>query len=416
VLDPILLAAGAAAALLVPGAGLPSGNSFSHPNSLSASRVDVRGARVALALEVQVLSLAEVLPGFDEDLDGRVSAERIAEDAARIGAYVAEHYRLHASFPASVAVGSGAQAVNVDMWTQLAPTGSAAVREAALREGLFGELEQYVRVDLVYEAPSTFDALSVEVDLFTDTSPEHRDLCVVVWNSVELAAFDLAGHERRVVSASAAALARGRAPFLRYLEQVTGARAPAAPSAARGVEAAPSDARGRRHFEWELLLLSALVALTARTSRAGLGAVAQVALAGVVGLVASRFVPVDPRVVRIATMAAPHSLAYLGCDGLLASTTRTRLMEATVFGALLGLALGLRYMPELAREAATEFQPTSDVPAALAGLSAGQVLLVCAGGLPGFAMRATPRARAAWGIALVALVVGGVIFARLTFA
>jgi len=388
----------------------------SHPNSLSASRVDVRGARVALAIEVQVLSLAEVLPGFDEDLDGRVSTQRITEDAARIGEYVAAHYRLTAAADAaSLGASASATAPPTAPWTFLRPSGAAVVRAASLREGLFGELEQYVRVDLFYELPAAPRALGLEVDLFVDTSPEHRDLCVVVWNSVELEAFDLAGRDRRVVLANAEVLARARAPFLRYLAHVTGGRAADGPRAARSVEGAQVSPRPGRRLEWELLLLSALVALAANSPRAGLGAVALGACAGVVGLSVSRFVPLDPRVVRFVTLAAPLSVAYIGLDVLLARTARTRRMEAAVFGVILGLALGLRYLPALAREAATEFQPMSDVPAALAGLAAGLTLLVTAAGLPGLAARPIGRTRAARLFALVALVVGGVKFARLAF-
>lgn len=401
-------------ALLAPGAPTETGLGSSHPNSLSASRVDVRGARVALAIEVQVLSLAEVLPGFDEDLDGRVPAVRITEDAARIGEYVAAHYRIAASGDPSVLTGEAdPNAATRSPWASLVPTGAASVREASLREGLFGELEQYVRVDLVYEAPSAPRALGLEVDLFVDTSPEHRDLCVVVWNSVELEAFDLAGRDGRVVLANAEVLARARPAILRYLAHVTGAGVRGAPTAARGIEGALVTPKSGRRMEWELLLLSVLVALAAGSPRAGLGAVALVVCTGIAGLIVSRFVPLDPRVLRFVTLAAPLSVAYIGLDVLLARTARTRLLEATVFGVILGLALGLRYLPELAREAATEFQPLTDVPAALAGLAAGLTLLVSAAGLPGLALRAAWRARAARLLAVVALVAGGVTFARL---
>lgn len=78
-------------------------------------------------------------------------------------------------------------------------------------------------------------------------------------------------------------------------------------------------------------------------------------------------------------------------------------------------ALGLRCVPELAREAATEFHPMSDVPAAFVGLAAGLTLLVSAAGLPGLAVRPIWRMRGAWLFALVALAIGGVTFTRLAF-
>jgi hypothetical protein len=409
----LLLVSWAAVALSAPA---ETGLGASHPNSLSASRVDVRGTRVALAIEVQVLSLAEVLPGFDEDLDGRVPAPRITEDAARIGEYVAAHYRLAAASDAATLAGAGTATTPTGApWTFLVPTGAAGVREASLREGLFGELEQYVRIDLVYEAPTAPRALGLEVDLFVDTSPEHRDLCVVVWNSVELEAFDLAGRDRRVVLANAEVLARARAPFLRYLALVTGARGMGAPTEPRGVEGAEVGPRHDRRLEWELLMLAALVALAASSPRAGLGTVALLMATGLAGVVASRFVPVDARIVRFVTLAAPLSIAYLGLDVLLARTARTRLMETAVFGVIMGLALGVRFLPELAREDATEFQPASDVPAAIMGIGAGLVLLVSAAGLPGLAARPPWRARAARAVALAGLAIGGATFARLAF-
>jgi len=57
-------------------------------------------------------------------------------------------------------------------------------------------------------------------------------------------------------------------------------------------------------------------------------------------LVVSRFLPVEARLVRFVTLAAPLSVAYLGLDALLARTARTPLMEATDAGNLAGFGGG----------------------------------------------------------------------------
>lgn len=376
-----------------------------HPNSLSASRVDVRGARVVLAIEVQVLSLAEVLPGFDEDLDGRVDGARIAADAQRIADYVAAHYRLAADpgrgDSASAPKARNESSPGPEAWTWLAPTGAPRVREASLREGLFGELEQYVRVDLVYTVEGPPEALGLEVDLFADTSPEHRDLAVVVWNAVELDAFDLGVRERRVVVANAAALARGRAAFGRYV----------------------ADFAGRAPREWELALLAAVLALAAPSLRKGALVTLALAAAVAVGVATAAPLEVGARGERFLTLAVPLALAYVGLDALVAKAARSRALEALVFGVVIGGRLTLRFGVELAREAPTEFQPTSELGLALFGLAVGAAGLTALAGLTplGLSLASTSDRGAAAREALrclgacAALGVGTLAFARAAF-
>lgn len=347
---------------LAPSAALAVG----HPNSLSASRIDIRGARLVVALEVQVLSLAEVLEGFDEELDGQVTATEIRAAADRIAEYTSAHYRVGARSASGVGgsrVAPTAEPLNgaSGPLARLLTPRSIAVSEAPLRAGPFGELEQHVRIDLVYDLPAASTALDVEVDLFGATSPEHRDLCVVVWNGLELEAFDLTSGERRVVQASQAALARGRPAAGRYFRALT----------------------GQVRAEWALALFAAVLALGARGPRTGLASVVQLALAASLGLALTRALGVDARFVRFVGLAGPLSLAYVGLDVLVAKEPRGRTLEAWTFGLVLGGWVVHRHLAELARDAATEFHPASQVPAALAGLGLGAAVLCGVGSLAG---------------------------------
>ncbi|MEZ6013486.1 MAG: hypothetical protein R3F49_00095 [Planctomycetota bacterium] len=377
-------------AATVGGIGAPP-----HPNSLSASRIDVRGARVVVAIEVQVLSLAEVIEGFDEDRDGRVEAADITQHADEIGAYLSAHYRVAAAPvpPGEAGPAPSSFAGERSGWPALALAEPVSVREASMREGVFGDLEQYVRADLVFAASEAPEALAVTVELFAETSPEHRDLAVVVWNGVEVDAFDLAARDHRLVTASAEALARGRPAFTRYFEGV--ARRP--------------------ETWWGLAALAVLLALGARDRKGAafasltLGALAVCGIALASVLVSGH--PPNPRFVRFVGLAVPLSVAYVGLDSLLARQARPRLLEAAVFGLIAGAALYERFRGELVREAATEFQPASLVRPALQGLGAAALGITLLAALVTFAAlrdRATPR-RA---LAAAALIAGLVEFVR----
>jgi hypothetical protein len=365
-----------------------------HPNSISASRIDLRGRDLVVAVEVQVLSLAEVVPSLDPDRDGRASDEEINRDAVAIGDYLARHYRLaplpvdgaSESAPVELLVPAGEAAT----WPFLAPVGAPTVRPAPLREGLFGELEQYVRVELRYVLSETPRVLGVSVDPFADTSPDHRDLCVVVWNGVELAAFDLVAEEARRVTANAEAVARGGSSFARYV--------------ARGLRSALE--------RWPLWLLGFLLPLSTgcRKRRALIALTYGAAVAAGVGTFGA--VTLAGRGARFVALALPLACAYVGADVMLARAARVRWLEALTFGAIAGLAAASALAPELARERATEFHRTSQLVPSLAGVAAATAGVVVLAGLLASTWRGNRAGRAVRTLGGAACALGIVAFVR----
>lgn len=307
-----------------------------HVDSYSLSEVHVRGRAVQLQLRCQVLSLGEVIGPFDPDLDGNMEPGELESQSDAIARYVAEHYRLVAGAEGPEAAADPARALTVK---------SSLVVESPPSLDPLNEVSQWLDVVLDFEVPAgesagasadtTFDSLGVYVDLFHDTSPQHRDSSAVVWNGLELSAWQFAaGAEAHVFEASEEMLARNEPPVSRYAK--AGAR------------------RARGAFDAALLVLL-FVAAARRASRGSalLSAAVFLVFMGV-GMWFAPRADLLPQHVRFLELTVPLALAYVGLDDLLHNRGRTRILESSVFGIALGGREATRLAPELSREASSQ--------------------------------------------------------------
>ncbi len=317
-----------------------------HPNSYSLSEIQIRGRSVRVELRVQVLSLGEVIEGFDRDLDGHAEDGEIAAHEAAILDYVQVHYRLMAGPIAD----SGA----------LDPSERLAIRSGAVSEGPLAldpmnEVSEWVDVVLEYDVAEAgeFEALGVAVDLFAETSPGHNDSAAVTWNGVELGPWMFnavaSGH---VFTATAAILERNAPAFGRFLR--------------RALAESPE--------LWRLALLAALLVIGSRRSASSpLFSCGLLAAATAGGVAMGHLVPARFELTGFAGLTMPLALAYLALDDLIHREGRTRLLEPLVFGAVAGIGISAQLAPDVA----TELQQQG----ARAGTAAGVGLTVMAASL-----------------------------------
>ncbi|MEE2938759.1 MAG: hypothetical protein VX460_00100 [Planctomycetota bacterium] len=295
-----------------------------HPNSYSLSEVQVRGRSVRVELRLQVLSLGEVIEGFDRDLDGHAEDGEIAANEAAILDYVHEHYRLMAGPIAD----SGA----------LDPSERLAIRSGSVSEGPLAldpmnEVSEWVDVVLEYDlsAMGEFRALGVTVDLFADTSPGHNDSAAVTWNGVELGPWMFnAAASGHLFEATDAMLERNAPAFGRFLRR------------------AAAESLGR----WRLALLAALLVVgSRRTAGSPLFSCGLLAAATAGGVATGHLVPAGFELAGFAALTLPLALAYLALDDLIHSDGRSRVLEPVVFGAVAGVGISLELAPDVATEA-----------------------------------------------------------------
>lgn len=300
-----------------------SGTPSVHPNSYSLSEIQIRGRSVRVELRVQVLSLGEVIEGFDSDLDGHAEDGEIAGSEAAILDYVHEHYRLMAGPIAD----SGA----LDPSERLA-IWSGTVSEGPLALDPMNEVSEWVDVVLEYDLADVgeFTALGVAVDLFAETSPGHNDSAAVTWNGVELGPWMFnAAASGHLFAATDAMLARNAPAFRRFL---------------RG---SASDAFHR----WRLALLAVLLVVGARrASSSALISCGLFALAVSGGSAFGHHVPPRFEIAGFAGLTVPLALAYLALDDLVHREGRTRVLEPLVFGVVAGIGISAQLAPDVATE------------------------------------------------------------------
>ncbi|MEL6715704.1 MAG: hypothetical protein AAFP86_18125, partial [Planctomycetota bacterium] len=139
------LGAGAPAALACGGVGpAEAGPPAVHPNSFSWSNVFVRRGDVRVELRVQVLSLAEVVAGFDDDLDGHTDPDELLAATDDILSYVTEHYRV---VPGAE---TAAEAANAGGALELR---AGTVFEGPLIPDPLNEVADWIDIVLEYERP-----------------------------------------------------------------------------------------------------------------------------------------------------------------------------------------------------------------------------------------------------------------------
>ena len=141
-----------------------------HPNSLSSSKVTVTGSRVHVELRCQAQSVLEVLgPETDADRNALLSQAELDAVRAGLGDYLLEHYVLR-----------------VDSGGLLTGGTALAGRLTELRPGeiepdVFGE-QQWIEASLDFEHAEPIPDLLLQVTIFQDVSPDHKDLCELSFN------------------------------------------------------------------------------------------------------------------------------------------------------------------------------------------------------------------------------------------
>ena len=280
-----------------------------HPDSLSHSKIRVTGAGAEVELRFQALSLIEVRPELDRSRDGFLEEVELVAARTEIEAYLLAGLRL-------VPPASGAPYLA----TELVPMRGelvALVPEDPARLGAF-ELQD-VEARLVFRATTPLESLDVEMSLFTETNPWHKDFCTLAWNDEEPVEHTFSGSERAWRFDPAHVRRPGvLGSFLRLgIEHILGT--PAQPLA------------GRDHLAFLLALLVAsrrvrtLVAVVTAFTAAHSLTLAAAALGWV--HVPARFVE----------LAIALSIAYVACDNLLRREARNPWVEAFLFGLLHGL-------------------------------------------------------------------------------
>jgi len=295
-----------------------------HENSFSISEIHVRGERIELQLRCQVLSLGEVIVSFDPELDGHAVEGEIAAHASQIAEYIGSHFRLVPDAASSSEAGDSARALRSIEFD---------VSEAPLALDPLNAVSEWVDVRLRYRAPDgAFERLGVHADLFEVTSPGHRDSAALVWNGVEMGAWQFAaGANDHVFAATDEVIARSAPVVGRYAR--SGPRA--------------------LLTSYDVLLLGLLLVLAARPARRSAFVTSGLFLASITaGVLIAPLVDPKPQHVRFLELTVPLAVAYVALDDLLHREGRTRFVEPVVFGLVVGGREAAALAPELMREEA----------------------------------------------------------------
>jgi len=348
-----------------------------HPNSNSFSAVRVEGAHVSVELHVQSRSVIEALGG-DSDRVGRLAADEIEAARAKLGDYFLDRYRISVDTGGEPGRGRRLEGRVVS----LVPHWRADMSVP----------EEWLEVQLAFEAGRAPRDVQIDVSLFAQENPFHRDVCELEWNDDPPARwlFGIDGPSwwyQPVAQRRPGVLAE----FLRLgLRQLLAAR------------------------EATLLLLALAVAV--RNAR-GLVAVASAFLAAeVLALALAASGAFEPPA-RLAALVAAMSVAYVAAENLLFRGPAGRVPEAAVFGLGHGLLAAVALEPWL-RDEVLAGTATTGFALGLAAAQAGAVVILGAvlGRLPGDRSHGdSPRAwlapRAArTGLSLLALVLGAWLF------
>jgi hypothetical protein len=307
-----------------------------HPDSVSSSRVEVRGHEAFLTLRFQIVSLLEVIPGLDADGDGEVSEEELAARSADVMGYIGDHYQLWVDTDRDMEDG-----------TRLVPIPVFARKLTAHPSEGPGYLKGAVEVDLRFAHVEPIADLMIESTLFYETSPAHIDLVTVEWNG-----------ENTMTNAL-----EQRAPRLRI------------DPAGRGAFGAFLRL-GWHHIMsgWDHIAFVLALVLSARRLRSLLGVVTAFTIAHSITLALASLGAVDvARYSNLIEAVIALSIAWVAVDNLMhPHLKRSRWIEAFVFG----LIHGLGFAGFLARSLVAETSKGLALFAFNVGVELGQIAIV----------------------------------------
>jgi hydrogenase/urease accessory protein HupE len=249
-------------------------------------------------MRCQALSVLEVLPA-DPDGDGRINPEELGAVAEGLTGYLNEHYRLVADSGGNAPLGRRLTGELVGLALDEPGPGAPAA-------------EQWIELTLDYRTDALINDLLLEVTVFVQHSPDHRDVCELIWNDESLpeVIFTRSVKFRFYAPASLPVLR----PWLVWVRM--------------GVEHILS---GWDHLAFVLALI-----VSARSLGGLLWVVTAFTLAHSItlALAALDLISVPERPVEL-TIAA--SILWLGLASLLARRNRSRWPEAFAFGLVHGL-------------------------------------------------------------------------------
>lgn len=136
-----------------------------HDVSVGRTLLVIEGAKVSHFARLQAASVAEVLP-VDADGNGLVTAAELGAIADDLAGYVVAHYRLHPVDGDGRGPNLPGRLVSCELVTE---------DQDALA------FTQWIEVELERIAPEPPRRLAVELDLFVETSPLHRDALQGLW-------------------------------------------------------------------------------------------------------------------------------------------------------------------------------------------------------------------------------------------
>ncbi|MCY2959011.1 MAG: HupE/UreJ family protein [Planctomycetota bacterium] len=140
-----------------------------HPMSVSSSRVVVDGGRVDVDLRCQAQTLVECT-AVDADGDRGVSADELDSSQGVLESYLLAGYRLKADL---------GQEHGGERWLE------GRLERAWIDHGaasVWTPEETLVEFVLRFEAPVPLKGLTVDLNLFREGDPLHRDHAEIVWN------------------------------------------------------------------------------------------------------------------------------------------------------------------------------------------------------------------------------------------
>lgn len=307
-----------------------------HPDSLSSSRVIVRGDEARVSIRCQVLSLLEVVPELDADGDGEVTAGEVEARRGEILTYVADHYRLFVGTDRALEGGSRLSAEPLALWH----TPPEVAFDIGFRAGS-------VEAELLFHADEPIRDLMLEVTLFHATSPAHVDLATIEWEGGATQQFGITRSDPRVRYDP-----EGRGAFKLFL------------------------GLGFHHIlsGWDHMAFLLALLLGARSLRALLWIVTAFTIAHSVTLALAATRVVDTSAWSgLVEIVIALSIAYVAADNLLhPRIARTRWLEAFVFG----LVHGLGFAGFLGRSLLEEQAKVTALVSFNVGVELGQVLVV----------------------------------------
>lgn len=306
---------------------------LAHPLSMSSSRVVVDGPRVAVTIRCQELTLIESVR-VDADEDMRITSAEIEARREELGRYLLAHYRVAAD-------PEGESGKGTLLTGRLA---GMRLLEGEEAKALF--TARLVEFELSFEAASAPRTLRLDVDVFRESNPLHRDHAQIVWNGSTPEERSLWVEDPTWVFAPSAA---PRSAFGSYVEL--------------GIE--------HILLGWDHIAFVIALVVASRGIRSVLGVVTAFTLAHSITLaLASLGVVTVPSSLVEPAIAA--SIAFVGFSNVLSRRTRTLWPEAFGFG----LVHGLGFAGSIAETLASEKQKVLALVGFNLGVEIGQLGIV----------------------------------------